>query len=264
MSFTAIIPVASMAAANAFLENSGDTPDPTRGKWGPNNFSVPAYAGASPTHAMFHSWDIAGFREDVAKIVGVAIKDSNPADPEVPAPTTPEATTKEAAAAVGATWGQDAKPLTGVVTPGLYANDDGLWWVIQGYNTTTYPDPAAIPALIRLAKVPGEALPWVQPLDAFDAYKLVNPFTGHPDRCTHNGKTWKVTQADGAGNNTWEPGALGWADENASAQPAAWVQPTGTHDAYQIGAEVTHNGSVWVSTAANNVWSPGEYGWQIK
>ena len=108
---------------------------------------------------------------------------------------------------------------------------------------------------------------WVQPLDQFAAYKLVNPFTGQGDRCTHNGKTWYVSQADGAGSNVWAPGVYGWTDENASAQPAqpaAWVQPTGAHDAYQIGAEVTHNGSVWVSTAANNVWSPGAYGWQIK
>ena len=214
MSFTAIIPVASMAAANTFLENSGDTPDPTRGKWGPDNFSVPAYAGAAPTHAMFHSWDIAGFREDVAKIVGVVIKDSNPTDPEVPAPTTPEATTKEAAAAVGATWGQDAKPLTGVVTPGLYVNDDGLWWVIQGYNTATYPDPLLIPALIVRARVPGEIVPWYQ-TGQHDAFKLVNAFTGLPDRCTYQGKTWVVTLADGSGNNIWAPGAYGWTEVQA-------------------------------------------------
>ena len=212
MSFTAIIPVAQMAAANAFLENSGDTPDPTRGSWGPDNFSVPAYACAAPTHAMFHSGDIAGFREDVAKIVGVVIKDSNPADPEEVAPITPEATTTAAATAAGATWGQDAKPLAGTVTPGLYKNSDGLWWVIQGYNTATYPNPAVIPALIRAARVPGEVKPWKQPIDQYDAYKLLNAFTGKPDQVTHNGKTWKVTQADGSGNNIWQPGVFGWSE----------------------------------------------------
>ena len=25
-----------------------------------------------------------------------------------------------------------------------------------------------------------------------------------------NGFTWKVTQADGSGNNVWEPGVFGW------------------------------------------------------
>jgi hypothetical protein len=42
---------------------------------------------------------------------------------------------------------------------------------------------------------------------------------------------------------------------------APWVQPAGAHDAYQIGDRVTHNGQAWESTAANNVWEPGVYGW---
>ena len=69
-----------------------------------------------------------------------------------------------------------------------------------------------IPALIRVAKIPGEAVPWQQPLDQFDAYKLKNPFTGEGDYSLHNGRKWQVTQADGAGNNVWEPGVFGWTD----------------------------------------------------
>ena len=68
------------------------------------------------------------------------------------------------------------------------------------------------PALIRRARVPGETAPWIQPTDSFDAYKLVNPFTGQPDTCTYSGKTLKVTLADGAGNNVWVPGQYGWGD----------------------------------------------------
>ncbi len=41
----------------------------------------------------------------------------------------------------------------------------------------------------------------------------------------------------------------------------AWKQPTGAQDAYQIGDKVTHNGFTWQSTAANNVWAPGVFGW---
>jgi hypothetical protein len=41
----------------------------------------------------------------------------------------------------------------------------------------------------------------------------------------------------------------------------AWVQPVGAQDAYQIGDRVTHNGFTWESTAANNVWEPGVFGW---
>ena len=251
--FSAFIPTANLAAANAALEEQG---------FGPGNFSVPVYDGPTATGAMFHCWADPVFQAAVEMLPGVVLTFPD----TLPEPTTePTALVIHGATEQGHAWGGDAKPLTGNVTPGLHKDADGaLWWVIQAYNTDVYPDPAAIPALIRMAKIPGEALPWVQPLDQFDAYKLANPFTGQPDRCTHNGKTWKVTQADGAGNNTWEPGTFGWVDENAAAQPAAWVQPTGVHDAYQIGAEVTHNGSVWVSTAANNVWSPGDYGWQIK
>lgn len=45
---------------------------------------------------------------------------------------------------------------------------------------------------------------------------------------------------------------------------AAWVQPTGAHDAYALGAEVTHNGKTWVSATDSNVWEPGVYGWNEK
>ena len=45
----------------------------------------------------------------------------------------------------------------------------------------------------------------------------------------------------------------------------AWVQPTGAHDAYAIGARVTHNGQNWEcvqgDASGNNVWEPGVFGW---
>lgn len=42
-----------------------------------------------------------------------------------------------------------------------------------------------------------------------------------------------------------------------------WVQPTGAQDAYQRGDKVSHNGEHWISTADNNVWEPGVYGWKL-
>ena len=44
-----------------------------------------------------------------------------------------------------------------------------------------------------------------------------------------------------------------------------WVQPTGAHDAYQVGDKVTYNGQVYESLIDANVWSPDAYpaGWQI-
>ena len=40
-----------------------------------------------------------------------------------------------------------------------------------------------------------------------------------------------------------------------------WRQPLGEHDAYQTGDKVTHKDKTWESTADNNVWEPGVYGW---
>lgn len=40
-----------------------------------------------------------------------------------------------------------------------------------------------------------------------------------------------------------------------------WVQPTGAHDAYKKGDKVTYDNKHWISTADNNVWHPGVYGW---
>ncbi len=42
----------------------------------------------------------------------------------------------------------------------------------------------------------------------------------------------------------------------------AWVQPTGAHDAYRVGAIVTHSGKSWRNVVASNVWAPGVAGWR--
>jgi hypothetical protein len=196
--FSAVIPAAQMNDANAELEALG---------WGPGNFSVPAFAGASPTHATFHAWNDPAFEAAVAAIPGVIMQEGL---------STPYETVNTACASVGATWSQAALPLTGIVTPGLYyyMREDvkEYWWVVQQYDTNTWPDPAApgLQALVVPARMPGEITEWVQPFNASTAYFLVNAFTNAPDEVTHNGQTWVVSQADGAGNNIWEPGVFGW------------------------------------------------------
>lgn len=50
-------------------------------------------------------------------------------------------------------------------------------------------------------------------------------------------------------------------DDPAVTWPA-WRQPQGSTDAYAMGAKVSHNGKRWTSTADNNVWEPGVYGWK--
>jgi hypothetical protein len=96
---------------------------------------------------------------------------------------------------------------------------------------------------------------WIQPTGAHDAYQ-------EGAIVEHNGQSWKsMTPA-----NVWEPGVSGWRaavlmpPSGAPVYPA-WVQPTGAHDAYQIGDKVTHNAQVWTSTINANVWEPSIYGW---
>lgn len=47
------------------------------------------------------------------------------------------------------------------------------------------------------------------------------------------------------------------------SQTAEFIQPTGTHDAYNIGALVSFKGTIYESLLAANVWSPTAYprGW---
>ena len=187
--FSAIVPVADMAAANAALEALG---------FGPDNFSVPAFTGAAASHGLFHAWNDPNFQAAVAAIPNVTIVDDV---------TDPANSVHEACTQVNAAWGAGAPLLAGAVTPGLYQDADGtLWNVIQPYDTAIWPDPWVIPALVRRARKPGVAEVWVQPIDAFDSYQLVVPFTGLPEQCKHNGQTWVTT----ANTNVWEPGVFGW------------------------------------------------------
>ena len=40
-----------------------------------------------------------------------------------------------------------------------------------------------------------------------------------------------------------------------------WVQPTGAHDAYNLGAKVSHNEKHWISNIPANTYEPGVFGW---
>ena len=106
----------------------------------------------------------------------------------------------------------------------------------------------ATAALITDAHTDGQ--PWVQPTGVHDAY--TKGIT-----VKHDGKTWESIVFA----NVWAPGVSGWREVVSDGGVAAWVQPTGAHDAYQTGDRVTHNNKTWVSTRANNVWEPGVFGW---
>ena len=90
----------------------------------------------------------------------------------------------------------------------------------------------------------------------------VNYITGQIRQ--HGGRLYKCLQ----GHTSQE----GWQPDTAPslwvqiADPAeewpAWSQPIGAQDAYPLGAKVSHEEKRWLSTADNNVWEPGVYGWE--
>lgn len=55
-------------------------------------------------------------------------------------------------------------------------------------------------------------------------------------------------------------GNLSSGGDSGSSDWPEWVQPTGAHDAYAKGSQVTHNGERYVSQIDANVWEPGMFG----
>lgn len=192
MSLVAIVPVANLLAANQALEAQG---------FGPENFSVPVYANAGASFAALHA---AGDNVFIAAVKALAnvIWEESTGDPI--------ARTQALIAAQGGQWGARAADLPSsgnAIASTLYRYGDSLWWCIQTFNRTTFSaHPSTYPSLIRIVRQPGQVEAWTQPIDQYDSYQLVNPFTGDPDECTHNGQRWKSTTA----NNVWEPGVFGW------------------------------------------------------
>ena len=55
-------------------------------------------------------------------------------------------------------------------------------------------------------------------------------------------------------------GNLSSGGDSGSSDWPEWVQPTGAHDAYAKGSQVTHNGERYISQIDANVWEPGMFG----
>jgi len=208
MSLCAVIPVSLKQSANDALEQAG---------YGSNNFSVPLYTSGGITHAGLHTWDDANFVAAIKAIAGVVWEESN-GDPS----TRFDALVN----AQGAKWGSDAPPYptSGTILPNqMYRWTDGeVYQVIQQYDVGVFPlPPTDYPALIVKARNPYKAYEWYQ-TGQFDAFKLVNPFTGDNDACVFNGEKWYVTEADGAGNNTYAPNVYGWSRTDPTPLQSLW------------------------------------------
>lgn len=117
---------------------------------------------------------------------------------------------------------------------------------------------ALVEATAALATAAHEdGAPWAEPQGVHNSYmkeKIV----------THDGKTW-ISLID---FNAHAPGLSGWREVPATPDAIpAWVQPAGSHDAYDIGDKVTYDGKTWIcilgDASGKNSWKPGEYGWEI-
>lgn len=104
---------------------------------------------------------------------------------------------------------------------------------------------------------------WAQPSGAHDAYN-----TG--DVVNYNGTLYR-SKIDG---NVWAPDVYpaGWeeVDGGGGEDPGPteypdWVQPTGSHDAYNTGDIVRYNGVLYRSKIDGNTWAPDAYpdGWEV-
>lgn len=83
------------------------------------------------------------------------------------------------------------------------------------------------------------------------------------DRIRHNGALYRCEQAH-TSQDGWEPDPAAtralWTPVSVEEWPE-WIQPTGAQDAYHVGDKVTYADKRWISTADNNIWAPGVYGW---
>lgn len=79
----------------------------------------------------------------------------------------------------------------------------------------------------------------------------------------YDGESYECVQAHTT-QTDWTPDATPalWKVRSAPGVIPVWVQPTGAHDAYDIGAQVQwpEGGAVWESLVADNVWEPGAVG----
>ena len=84
------------------------------------------------------------------------------------------------------------------------------------------------------------------------------------DRAQYSGTLYKCILAH-TSQSDWMPSATPalWKTVSVDEYPE-WVQPTGAHDAYNIGDKVTYNGQHYVCTSNANVYAPDVYGWQLE
>lgn len=82
------------------------------------------------------------------------------------------------------------------------------------------------------------------------------------ERIRYNEVLYKVLQ-NHTSQAEWTPDiAVSLYVRVAEGEFPEWVQPTGAHDAYNIGDKVSHLEKHWVSLIDANTYEPSVYGWE--
>jgi hypothetical protein len=111
-----------------------------------------------------------------------------------------------------------------------------------------------LPALIKADELTPEQIQAVA--DLFDPWRP-NQAVSAGDMRRYQGNLYECLQAHTT-QADWTPDATPalWLARSAPGVIPEWVQPTGAHDAYDLGDIVTHNGKTWRSLIDANVWEP--------
>ena len=81
------------------------------------------------------------------------------------------------------------------------------------------------------------------------------------DRVRYGKSLYSCVQAH-TSQADWTPPAVPalWTRISTEEWPE-WKQPQGAHDAYEVGAKVSHNGKHWINEYSANIYEPGVFGW---
>ena len=121
----------------------------------------------------------------------------------------------------------------------------------------------ATQSLIRVDDLTPEEL--LDMIDLYESYQ-VDKLYKVDDIFKYEGKLYKIIQEHTSLEN-WIPSELpalylSMMPENVIPE---WIEPTGSHDAYNIGDKVIFEGEVYECIIDGNTWSPKDYpqGWKL-
>lgn len=110
----------------------------------------------------------------------------------------------------------------------------------------------------------------VQNMDGFSDFQALQVASIYPDWhvgvdyragqvVRYEGGLYRCVQAH-ASQADWTPEATAslWNAISFTEGVENWEQPTGAHDAYNVGDRVTHEGAEWVSLVNGNAWEPSD------